>query len=116
MFMPDKRTKTLAKTMRRRMTKYEYRLYADFLSTLPMTVCRQKIIGNYIVDFLIPSAKLIIEVDGSQHYSEKGMESDSARDSFLQSEGYTVARYSNLDISRNLEGVADDILNKLGLL
>lgn len=98
------------------MTKYEYRLYAGFLSSLPVTVCRQKIIGNYIVDFLIPSAKLIIEVDGSQHYSEKGMESDSARDAYLQSEGYTIARYSNLDISTNLEGVADDILNKLGML
>ena len=114
--MPDKRTQTLAKTMRKRMTKYEYRLYAGFLSSLPVTVCRQKIIGNYIVDFLIPSAKLIIEVDGSQHYSEKGMESDSARDAYLQSEGYTIARYSNLDISTNLEGVADDILNKLGML
>ena len=115
-FLSDKRTKTLAKTMRRRMTKYEYRLYADFLISLPMKVCKQKIIGNYIVDFLIPSAKLIIEVDGSQHYSEKGMEHDSVRDAFLQSEGYIIARYSNLDISQNLEGVADDILNKLGLL
>ena len=50
------------------MTKYEYRLYAGFLSQLPVTVCRQKVIGEYIVDFLIPSAKLVIEVDGSQHY------------------------------------------------
>ena len=82
--MPDKRTKALAKTMRRRMTKYEYRLYAGFLSSLPLTVCRQKIIGNYIVDFLIPSAKLIIEVDGSQHYTEKGMEQDLTRDLYLQ--------------------------------
>ena len=70
--MPDKRVQTLAKTMRRRMTKYEYRLYANFLSQIPVTVCRQKVIGDYIVDFLIPSAKLVIEVDGSQHYEEKG--------------------------------------------
>ncbi|MBP5169887.1 MAG: DUF559 domain-containing protein [Oscillospiraceae bacterium] len=114
--MPDKRTTSLAKTMRRRMTKYEYRLYAGFLSSLPVTVCRQKVIGNYIVDFLIPSAKLIIEVDGSQHYTEKGLEQDLSRDAYLQAEGYTIARYSNLDISSNLEGVADDILNRLGLL
>ncbi len=113
--MPDKRTKALAKTMRRRMTKYEYRLYAGFLSSLPLTVCRQKIIGNYIVDFLIPSAKLIIEVDGSQHYTEKGMEQDLTRDMYLQAEGYTIARYSNLEIARNLEGVAEDILSRLGL-
>ena len=110
--MPDKRTKALAKTMRRRMTKYEYRLYAGFLSSLPLTVCRQKIIGNYIVDFLIPSAKLII---GSQHYTEKGMEQDLTRDMYLQAEGYTIARYSNLEIAKNLEGVAEDILNRLGL-
>ena len=70
--MPDKRVQTLAKTMRWRMTKYEYRLYANFLSQIPATVCRQKVIGDYIVDFLIPSAKVIIEVDGSQHYEEKG--------------------------------------------
>lgn len=114
--MTDKRTKTLARTMRRRMTKYEYRLYAGFLSSLPVTVCRQKVIGNYIVDFLIPSAKLIIEVDGSQHYSEKGLENDEARDAYLKSEGYTIARYSNLDISRNLEGVAEDILSRLGMV
>ena len=113
--MPDKRTKALAKTMRRRMTKYEYRLYAGFLSSLPLTVCRQKIIGNYIVDFLIPSAKLIIEVDGSQHYTEKGMEQDLTRDMYLQAEGYTIARYSNLEIARNLEGVAEDILSRMRL-
>ena len=65
----DRRTKTLAKNMRERMTRQEYRLYSRFLSSLPMTVCRQKVIGNYIVDFLIPSAKLIIEVNGSQHYT-----------------------------------------------
>ena len=113
--MPDKRTRTLAKTMRRRMTKYEYRLYAGFLSSLPVTVCRQKVIGDYIVDFLIPSAKLVIEVDGSQHYSEKGLESDARRDDDLRLQGYSVVHYSNLDIAGNLEGVAEDILIRLGM-
>ena len=88
--MPDKRTGTLAKTMRKRMTKYEYRLYAGFLSQLPMTVCRQKVIGEYIVDFLIPSAKLVIEVDGSQHYEPEGMEKDRARDEKLRALGKSV--------------------------
>ncbi len=113
---PDKRTKNLAKTMRRRMTKYEYRLYAGFLSALPMTVCRQKVIGSYIVDFFLPSEKLIIEVDGSQHYTEKGLEADRLRDQWLKGEGYTVLRYSNLEVWENLEGVSEDILDKLGLL
>ena len=112
----DKRTRTLAKNMRKRMTRQEYRLYSRFLSSLPVTVCRQKVIGNYIVDFLIPSANLIIEVDGSQHYSPQGMESDAKRDAGLRSEGYEILRYSNADVMQNLPGVADDILNHLPLL
>ena len=113
---PDRRVRSLAKTMRRRMTRQEYRLYSSFLSSLPVTVCRQKVIGKYIVDFLIPSAMLVIEVDGAQHYSEKGLEKDWQRDAFLRSEGYSVLRYSNSDIMHNLDGVADDILNRLGML
>ena len=113
---PDRRVRSLAKTMRRRMTRQEYRLYSGFLSSLPVTVCRQKVIGKYIVDFLIPSAMLVIEVDGAQHYSEKGLENDRQRDAFLRSEGYSVLRYSNSDIMHNLDGVADDILNRLGML
>lgn len=111
--MPDKRTRTLAKNMRRRMTKYEYRLYAGFLSQLPVTVCRQKVIGEYIVDFLIPSAKLVIEVDGSQHYEPEEMKKDRARDEKLRALGYEVVRYSNTDVYSNLEGVAEDILSRL---
>ena len=114
--VPDRRVKTLAKNMRRRMTRQEYRLYAGFLSSLPVTVCRQNVIGKYIVDFLIPSARLVIEVDGSQHYSERGMKNDQQRDSFLRSEGYSILRYSNSDVMRNLSGVADDILDRLGML
>ena len=113
--MADKRTKTLAKNMRRRMTKYEYRLYAGFLSTLPVTVCRQKVIGEYIVDFLLPAEKLIIEVDGSQHFTPDGLEKDAARDAALREQGFTVLRYSNSDVYQNLEGVAEDILSRLGM-
>ena len=113
--MADKRTKALAKTMRRRMTRYEYRLYAHFLSTLPVRVCRQKVIDNYIVDFLLPESMLIIEVDGSQHYTESGLAADAIRDEHLRSLGYTVIRYSNEDIRINLDGVAESILQKLGL-
>ena len=113
--MTDKRTKALAKTMRRRMTKYEYRLYTLFLSTLPLRVCRQKVIDDYIVDFLIPESKLIIEVDGSQHYTERGLADDTVRDEHLRSLGYTVVHYSNEDVRTNLEGVAEDLLQRLGL-
>jgi len=59
-----------AKTLRKNMTKEERHLWYDFLKTLPLTVNRQKVIGNYIVDFYIASSKIVIELDGSQHYKD----------------------------------------------
>ena len=111
---PDKRTKSLARNMRKRMTRQERLLYSRFLRNLPVTVCCQKVIGSCIVDFLIPSAKLVIEVDGSQHYSEKGLAADTERDARLREQGYFVLRYSNSDVMHNLSGVADDILAYVG--
>ena len=100
-----------AQSLRRDMTKEERRLWYDFFRLQPFTVKRQKVIGQYIVDFCIPSAMLIIELDGSQHYSEEGMRYDTQRDAFLQSQGYRVLRYTNLDISRSFSGVCEDILH-----
>ena len=102
-----------AKTLRKNMTKEERRLWYDFLKTIPVTVNRQKVLGKYIVDFYIASAKLVIELDGSQHYEDKGVESDKRRDEFLSSLGIKVLRYSNLDINKRFESVCRDILNNL---
>jgi very-short-patch-repair endonuclease len=74
---------------------------------------RQKPIGNYIVDFYCPSAKLIIELDGGQHFSEKGKEKDKKRDSYLKNLGFKVTRYSDIDVLKNIEGVLKDIHNQL---
>ena len=68
-----------AKTLRKEMTKEERHLWYDFLKTLPITVNRQKVIGNYIVDFYIASSKIVIEIDGSQHYEDRGRETDAKR-------------------------------------
>ena len=57
-----------AKQLRRDMTKEERRLWYDFLRTYPAHVYRQRVIGHYIVDFYCAEAKLVIELDGSQHY------------------------------------------------
>ena len=76
-------------------------------------VHRQKVIGNYIVDFYIAEAKPVIELDGSQHYEESGKQSDSIRDACLNSLGLTVLRYSNADINQRFESVCQDILNRL---
>lgn len=72
-------------------------------------VHRQKIIGNYIVDFYIAEAKLVIELDGTQHFENEGQKKDTERDAFLQSQGLTVLRYANSDVNRNFRGVCQDI-------
>ncbi len=102
-----------AKALRKNMTKEEKHLWHDFLKTLPVTVNRQKVIGNYIVDFYIASSKIVIELDGSQHYEDKGIEWDKKRDKFLNSLGLKVLRYSNLDITQRFEGVCESILNEI---
>ena len=102
-----------AKKLRTNMTKEERHLWYDFLKGLPITVNRQKVIGKYIVDFYIASSKLVIELDGSQHYEDKGIENDVKREKFLTSLGIKVLRYSNLDINQRFEVVCQDILNNI---
>lgn len=99
--------------LRKDMTKEERHLWYDFLKNLPITVNRQKIIGNYIVDFYCAKAKLVIEIDGYQHYLEEGEQKDIERDAFLHNLGLIVLRYSNRDIHTNFRGVCEDIYNYL---
>ena len=102
-----------AKVLRKSMTKEERHLWYDFLKQLPITVHRQKPLGNYIVDFYIASAKLVIELDGSQHYDSLHHQKDTLRDQWLHNEGYKVLRYSNADIHQRFQGVCEDILNHI---
>ena len=102
-----------ARILRKNMTKEERHLWYDFLKDLPLMVHRQKVIGPYIVDFYIACAKLVIELDGSQHFEAEGQLADQKRDDYLRSLGLQVLRYSNLDVNRNFRGVCEDILNHL---
>ena len=102
-----------SKTLRKNMTKEERHLWYDFLKLLPVTVNRQKVIGRYIVDFYIASAKIAIELDGSQHYEDDNADKDINRDRFLKEQGINVLRYSNLEVNKNFKYVCQDILNKL---
>ncbi len=102
-----------AKLLRKSMTKEERKLWYEFLKDLPLTVNRQKVIGNYIVDFYCASAKLVIELDGSQHYEEYGKETDRIRDEYLSSLGLTVLRYSNAEINNEFRAVCEDIFKWL---
>ncbi len=95
------------------MTKEELKLWLNFLKPLNVHVRRQKIIGKYVVDFYIASAKLVIELDGSQHYIGDGQERDRNRDSFMEKMGLKVLRYSNNDINSNFSGVCEDIAKNI---
>ncbi|MBE6924410.1 MAG: endonuclease domain-containing protein [Ruminococcaceae bacterium] len=104
-----------AKFLRKNMTKEERHLWYDFLKTLPVTVHRQKVMGQYIVDFYIADAKIVIELDGSQHYESEGLEKDFVRDSYLKDMGITVLRYSNSDVNQRFQDVCQDIWSCLNL-
>ncbi len=98
-----------ARRLRREMTPHERKLWHLFLRKYPLKIYKQRIIGRYIVDFYCASAKLVIEVDGSQHYASQGMAYDAERSVFLSSLGLEVLRFSNRDIDRDFHGVCEQI-------
>ena len=110
---PTPRLRGNAKSLRNNMTKEERRLWYEFLKDLPVRVRRQHVIDCYIVDFYCAAAKLVIELDGSQHYDPAGQARDRDRDQYLRSRGLEVARYTNLDIAQNFSGVCEDILRRI---
>lgn len=105
----NKELKPNAQTLRRNMTKEERHLWYDFLKTYPVQFNRQKVIGDFIVDFYCDKARLIIELDGSQHYEQEAVQYDEKRTGFLKTLGHHVLRFSNLDIHRNFAGVCEQI-------
>jgi very-short-patch-repair endonuclease len=105
----------LAQQLRKEMTPEEKHLWYDFLNKLPLTVNRQKNIGNFIVDFYIASKNIVIEIDGRQHEMPEESEKDQKRDFELSKLGIRVLRYTNKSINKNFSDVCDDILTHLGL-
>ena len=99
----------LAKQMRKEMTKEERHLWYDFLRSYPVRFSRQKVLGKYIADFYSAEAKLVIELDGSQHYDPDEMQKDVERTAFLEEYGLTVIRIPNNEVSRNFCGVCEYI-------
>ena len=98
-----------ARRLRREMTPHERKLWYLFLRKYPVKIYKQRIIGRYIVDFYCASAKLVIELDGSQHYEPQGMTYDSERSAFLTDLGLEVLRFSNRDIGRDFHSVCAQI-------
>ena len=110
--MQSKHNKQLvpfAKQLRKEMTKEERHLWYDFLRTYPVRFSRQKVVGKYIADFYSAEAKLVIELDGSQHYEDDNLEKDAERTAFLEGYGLTIIRIPNNEVSRNFRDVCEYI-------
>ena len=91
------------------MTEEERHLWYDFLRSYPIRFLRQKVIDEYIVDFYCHQARLIIEIDGSQHYETQGLLKDRIRSERIESRGLTVVRISNSDIRQHFRDVCEYI-------
>ena len=98
-----------ARRLRRELTPPERTLWYLFLRKYPVKIYKQRIIGRFIVDFYCASARLVIELDGSQHYEPQGLAYDSERSEFLTALGLEVLRFSNRAIDRDFHGVCTQI-------
>ena len=110
-------TKEIRQALRKSQTDAEKKLW-NILRNKQMGGCkffRQYGIGSYIVDFYCPLLKIVIEVDGGQHYSEEGIAYDYQREEFLKRAGIKVIRFNNLDVLKNMEGVFESIQKELPL-
>lgn len=87
------------------MTKEERHLWYDFLREYPLRFYRQKVLGSYIADFYCAKSKVVIELDGSQHFEEKGQAKDTLRTEFLSHYDLRVIRIPNFEVNNNFEGV-----------
>lgn len=111
----NKDLKLRSRELRSSMTDAEIKLWSKLRrkQLYRLQFCRQKPIGNFIVDFYCPKARLVIEVDGGQHYQEPGMARDAGRDSYFSGLGLEVVRFSNRDVLFNLDGVIAVIVERL---
>ena len=99
----------LARELRKNQTKEEAKLWYQFLRKYPERIHRQYVIGNYIADFYCHKARLVIELDGSQHYDPENMEKDRKRTQYMEKEGIYVMRISNRDVLEQFRAVCEFI-------
>ena len=105
----NKELKPKAQDLRRNATKQENHLWYDFLRNHPCQFRRQKQFDRYIVDFYCHQARLIIELDGSQHYEEEALLKDKIRTDRIENRDLTVIRIPNNEINKNFRGVCEYI-------
>ena len=105
----NKQLVPLARQLRKEMTKEERHLWYDFLRVYPVRFIRQKILGKYIADFYCAQARLVVELDGAQHYEEANAQKDEERTAWLMGYGLKVIRIPNAEVNRNFSGVCEYI-------
>ena len=105
----NEKLKKNAQMLRKSLIKEEAKLWYQFLCRYPLRFRRQYVIGNYITDFYCHQAKLVVELDGSQHCTPEKMEYDTSRTKYLESLGLRVLRFSNLDVLRLFHSVCETI-------
>ena len=99
-----------ARALRKNMTPQERHLWYDFLRYCTPCFRRQEILGNYIADFFCYKAKLVLEIDGSQHFEDQAKDYDNARTSYFHSLGIRVLRFSNTDINIRFRSVCEAVM------
>ncbi|MGA2516546.1 MAG: endonuclease domain-containing protein [Thermodesulfobacteriota bacterium] len=111
----NKSLKRLSRSLRTNTTDAERLLWSKIRAKQlkGQQFYRQKIIGEYIVDFYCPRSRLVIEVDGGQHYSAEGKEKDVVRDHYMAKEGIAILRFSDREVLNDLEAVVEQIWGKL---
>ena len=103
-----------ARGLRKEMTPQERRLWYDFLRRYPVKIYRQRVISGFIADFYCASAKLIIELDGGQHFTDGGLAYDAARTEVLEQLGIRVIRFTNHQIEKEFAAVCAEINRVIG--
>jgi very-short-patch-repair endonuclease len=118
MIFYNNKLKTHARKLRKGMTDAEIKMWSA-IRMKQLNGCRfyrQRIIGGYLVDFFSPKARLVIEIDGSQHFEIKAIEEDQKRDKYIKIRGYKVLRYDDIEVLTNIDGVTEDILENMKFL
>jgi very-short-patch-repair endonuclease len=113
----NKQLEPYSREQRKNMTEAEKLLWSK-IRIKQLNKCqfyRQRIVGDYVVDFSSPSAKLIIEVDVSQDYSDKMAKADRIKDRYMENCGFKVLRFNDNEVLTNIEGVTENILENIQL-
>ncbi len=109
----DKILRPRSTELRLNATKQEKRLWFEFLRKYHVHFYRQRIVGDYIVDFYCPKANLVIEIDGSQHFEPDALEYDKLRTAFLEALGLHVIRFTNREVDENFDSVCQMIATEV---